>query len=216
VPILDGIGSTEVLHIFVSNRIDDIRPGTSGRPVPGYEVKVVDDLGEEVPQGEVGMLWVKGESNARCYWNNPKKTASTMRGEWLDTGDMYYVDADGYYVNAGRGDDMLKVGAMWCSPIEIESKLLEHPKVREAAVVGRADENALVKPAAYLVLVDANDENDETVAELQKFCKQHLAGFDHENSELPKPVSPDTTRTFTYGVGSRFTGVVDAEAPADS
>ncbi len=191
VPIPDGIGSTEVLHIFVSNRIDDIRPGTSGRPVPGYEVKIVDETGAPVKDGDVGTLWVKGESNARCYWNNPEKTAATMIGEWLNTGDMYYVDADGYYVNAGRGDDMLKVGAMWCSPIEIESKLLEHPKVREAAVVGRADENALIKPAAYLVLADPKDENDETVAELQKFCKQHLAGFKyprwlHFVSELPK------------------------------
>ncbi len=191
VPILDGIGSTEVLHIFVSNRIDDIRPGTSGRPVPGYEVKIIDESGQPAKDGDVGTLWVKGESNARCYWNNPEKTASTMVGEWLNTGDMYYVDADGYYVNAGRGDDMLKVGAMWCSPIEIESKLLEHPKVREAAVIGRADEKALIKPAAYLVLTDPKDENNETVAELQKFCKQHLAGFKyprwfHFVSELPK------------------------------
>ncbi|MCC6887654.1 MAG: benzoate-CoA ligase family protein [Hyphomicrobiales bacterium] len=191
VPILDGIGSTEVLHIFVSNRIDDIRPGSSGRPVPGYEVKIVGEDGQPVKDGEVGTLWVKGESNARCYWNNPEKTAATMVGEWLNTGDMYYVDSDGYYVNAGRGDDMLKVGGMWCSPIEIESKLLEHPKVREAAVVGRADENALIKPAAYLVLSDPKDGNNEMVAELQAFCKQHLAGFKyprwfHFVSELPK------------------------------
>jgi benzoate-CoA ligase family protein len=191
VPILDGIGSTEVLHIFVSNRIDDIRPGTSGRPVPGYEAKIVDETGQAVEDGEVGTLWVKGESNARCYWNNPEKTADTMRGEWLNTGDMYHVDSDGYYVNAGRGDDMLKVGAMWCSPIEIESKLLEHPKVREAAVIGRADENSLIKPAAYLVLSDSKDENEQTVAELQKFCKEQLAGYKyprwfHFVSELPK------------------------------
>ncbi|MBZ0140705.1 MAG: benzoate-CoA ligase family protein [Pseudorhodoplanes sp.] len=191
VPILDGIGSTEVLHIFISNRFDDIRPGTSGKPVPGYDVKVVGENGEPVTDGEVGTLWVKGESNARCYWNNPAKTAATMVGEWLNTGDVYYVDADGYYVNAGRGDDMLKVGAMWCSPIEIESKLLEHPKVREAAVVGRADENALIKPAAYLVLSDPREETEETVAELQTFCKQHLAGYKyprwfHFVSELPK------------------------------
>jgi benzoate-CoA ligase family protein len=191
VPILDGIGSTEVLHIFVSNRIDDIRPGSSGLPVPGYEVKIVGEDGETVQDGDVGTLWVKGESNARCYWNNPEKTAKTMLGEWLNTGDVYYVDSDGYYVNAGRGDDMLKVGAMWCSPIEIESKLLEHPKVREAAVIGRTDEHALVKPAAYLVLSDPTHENEETVAELQKFCKEHLAGFKyprwfHFVSELPK------------------------------
>jgi acyl-coenzyme A synthetase/AMP-(fatty) acid ligase len=191
VPILDGIGSTEVLHIFVSNRIDDIRPGSSGLPVPGYEVKIVGEDGETVQDGDVGTLWVKGESNARCYWNNPEKTATTMRGEWLNTGDVYYVDSDGYYVNTGRGDDMLKVGAMWCSPIEIESKLLEHPKVREAAVIGRADEQALIKPAAYLVLSDPALENEETVAELQRFCKERLAGFKyprwfHFVSELPK------------------------------
>lgn len=194
VPILDGIGSTEVLHIFVSNRINDIRPGTSGKPVPGYEVKIIGENGEPAKDGEVGTLWVKGESNARCYWNNPAKTASTMVGEWLNTGDVYYVDAEGYYVNAGRGDDMLKVGAMWCSPIEIESKLLEHPKVREAAVVARADENALVKPAAYLVLNNPDDATDETVAELQQFCKQHLSGYKyprwfHFVGELPKTVT---------------------------
>lgn len=190
-PILDGIGSTEVLHIFVSNRIDDIRPGSSGKPVPGYGVKIVDETGEQVPDGEIGTLWVKGESNARCYWNNPEKTSLTMVGEWLNTGDMYYVDADGYYVNAGRADDMLKVGAMWCSPIEIEARLLEHPKVREAAVIGREDEQRLVKPAAYLVLSDPAYENDATVAELQQFCKDCLAGHKcprwfHFLPELPK------------------------------
>ncbi len=194
VPILDGIGSTEVLHIFVSNRFNDIKPGSSGKPVPGYAVKIVDEDGNAVRDGEVGTLWVKGESNARCYWNNPEKTEKTMVGEWLNTGDMYYLDSEGYYVNAGRGDDMLKVGAMWCSPIEIEAKLLEHPKVREAAVIGRADEHALIKPAAYLVLANPNDENDETVAELQKFCKEHLSGFKyprwfHFLPELPKTVT---------------------------
>ena len=194
VPILDGIGSTEVLHIFISNRIDDIRPGTSGKPVPGYAVKIVDEQGAIVPDGEVGTLWVKGESNARCYWNNPEKTGKTMVGEWLNTGDMYYVDSDGYYVNAGRGDDMLKVGGMWCSPIEIEARLLAHPKVREAAVIGRADENGLIKPAAYLVLDNPEDENDGTVRELQQFCKEHLAGFKyprwfHLVREIPKTVT---------------------------
>jgi benzoate-CoA ligase family protein len=194
VPILDGIGSTEVLHIFVSNRIDDIRPGTSGKPVPGYEVKIVDEQGATIADDRVGTLWVKGESNARCYWNNPEKTRTTMVGEWLNTGDMYHVDDDGYYVNAGRGDDMLKVGAMWCSPIEIEAKLLAHPKVREAAVIGRSDENGLTKPAAYLVLADPSDENEATVAELQRYCKEHLAGFKyprwlHFVREIPKTVT---------------------------
>ena len=194
VPILDGIGSTEVLHIFVSNRIDDINPGTSGKPVPGYSVKIVGEDGNPVPAGDVGILWVKGESNALCYWNNPEKTRSTMVGEWLNTGDMYYVDPEGYYVNAGRGDDMLKVGGMWCSPIEIESRLLAHPKVREAAVIGRVDNNNLVKPAAYVVLIDPADENDSTARELQQFCKTALAGFKYPRwfyfvREIPKTVT---------------------------
>ena len=194
VPILDGIGSTEVLHIFVSNRIDDIRPGTSGKAVPGYSVKIVSDDGNPAPPGRVGTLWVKGESNAVCYWNNPDKTRTTMVGEWLNTGDMYYVDKDGYYVNAGRGDDMLKVGGMWCSPIEIESRLLAHPKVREAAVVGRADESGLIKPAAYIVLADPADDSDVTAQELQVFCKETLAGFKYPRwfyfvREIPKTVT---------------------------
>ena len=194
VSILDGIGSTEALHIFISNKIDDIRPGTSGRPVSGYDVKIVGEDGNVLPKGEIGMLWVKGESNARCYWNNPEKSQKTMVGGWLNTGDMYYVDPDGYYVNAGRGDDMLKVGGMWCSPIEIEAKLLEHPKVREAAVIGRSDEDNLIKPAAYLVLRNSEDENDSSVSELQQYCKEHLAGFKyprwiHFVHELPKTVT---------------------------
>ena len=194
VPILDGIGSTEVLHIFVSNRIDDIRPGTSGKPVPGYSVKIVSDDGNLAPPGRVGTLWVKGESNAVCYWNNPDKTGTTMVGEWLNTGDMYYVDKDGYYVNAGRGDDMLKVGGMWCSPIEIESRLLAHPKVREAAVVGRVDESGLIKPAAYIVLADPANDSDVTAQELQVFCKETLAGFKYPRwfyfvREIPKTVT---------------------------
>jgi benzoate-CoA ligase family protein len=194
VPILDGIGSTEVLHIFVSNRIDDIKPGSSGKPVPGYSVKVVGDDGKILPTDEVGTLWVKGESNALCYWNNPDKTRSTMVGEWLNTGDMYYVDSEGYYVNAGRGDDMLKVGGMWCSPVEIESRLLAHPKVREAAVIGRVDDSDLVKPAAYIVLVNPDDDNDATAHELQQFCKAQLAGFKYPRwfyfvREIPKTVT---------------------------
>ncbi len=194
IAILDGIGSTEVLHIFVSNRRDDIKPGTSGRPVPGYEVKIVDEADNTLGPGQVGTLMVKGESNARCYWNNPEKTAATMRGEWLNTGDMYYVDEAGYYVNAGRGDDMLKVGGMWCSPLEIEGKLLEHPKVREAAVVGRTDDDGLTKPVAYIVPRIAEDACEATVEELKQFCKSQLAGYKYPRwfiflDELPKTVT---------------------------
>jgi benzoate-CoA ligase family protein len=175
--ILDGIGSTEAQHIFVSNRHDDTRPGTSGKPVPGYAVRIVGEDGGEVAPGEVGTLHVRGGSTAKYYWNNPEKTALTMLGEWLNTGDVYYQDSDGYYVNYGRGDDMFKVGAMWCSPIEIESCLIAHPKVLEAAVVGRADEEGLIKPAAYVVLGDPKDAGPDLVDELREHCKASLAGY---------------------------------------
>jgi benzoate-CoA ligase family protein len=194
IEILDGIGSTEALHIFVSNRPDDIAPGTSGRPLPGYDVKIVDDEGEEVAEGEIGTLWVKGESTARCYWRNPEKTASTMIGKWLNTGDMYHIDEQGYYVNAGRGDDMLKVGGMWCSPLEIESCLLGHEAVLEAAVVGRKDDAGMTKPDAYIVLNDSVEQCDELSSELHDFCKANLAGFKYPRwfnfvDELPKTVT---------------------------
>ena len=182
-PSLTASARPKCWHIFISNRVDDIRPGTSGKPVVGYEVKIVDEKGAAVPKGEIGTLWVKGELNARCYWNNPEKTRNTMDGAWLNTGDMYYVDADGYYVNAGRGDDMLKVGGMWCSPIEIEVKLLAHPKVREAAVVGRTDENDLVRPAAYLVLANPADE---TMAPRASY--KHFAG-ESRRPQMPALVS---------------------------
>lgn len=189
--ILDGIGSTEVLHIFISNRFDDAKPGSSGKPVPGYEVKIVDNGGKEQPQGDIGFLWVKGDSNARCYWYNPEKTELTMRGEWLNTGDMYHVDKDGYYVNAGRGDDMLKVGGMWCSPLEIEGQLLSHPKVREAAVVAQPDSDGLIKPSAYVVLKNPGDACQTTMEELKQHCKSGLAGYKYPRwftfiDDLPK------------------------------
>ncbi|MBI4969374.1 MAG: benzoate-CoA ligase family protein [Rhodospirillales bacterium] len=194
VAILDGIGSTEVLHIFVSNRHNDIRPGTSGKPVPGYEVKIVDGDERPVADGEVGILMVKGESNARCYWNNPEKTASTMRGEWLNTGDMYIKDADGYYANVGRGDDMLKVGGMWCSPLEIESRLLAHPKIAEAAVIGQPDAEGLIKPAAYVVLRNKAEAGPAMVDTLVQHCKSGLAGYKYPRwfyfiDDLPKTVT---------------------------
>jgi len=190
--ILDGLGSTENLHIFISNRPDDIRPGTSGRPVDGYAVKLVDDEENEIAEPDViGTVWVKGESAATLYWNNPEKTAATMRGEWLNTGDMYYRDADGYYHNAGRGDDMMKVGGLWCSPFEIEARLIEHPKVLEAAVVGRADEDGLIKPAAYVVLNDPADAGPEMEAALVQHCRDGLAHYKYPRwflfpEDLPK------------------------------
>jgi len=190
--ILDGLGSTENLHIFIANRPGDIRPGTSGKPVSGYAVKLVDEGEEEITGPDtIGTVWVKGESAAKLYWNNPDKTARTMRGEWLNTGDMYYRDSEGYYHNAGRGDDMMKVGGLWCSPFEIEARLIEHPKVLEAAVVGHTDVDGLVKPAAYVVLNDARDAGAAMEAALVAHCREGLAHYKyprwfHFIDDLPK------------------------------
>ncbi|HEY5597930.1 MAG TPA: benzoate-CoA ligase family protein, partial [Kiloniellales bacterium] len=189
--ILDGIGSTEALHIFISNRADDYRPGCSGRPVPGYDAIILDDAGKEVPVGDNGHLMIRGASTAKYYWNNPEKTAATMVDGWLNTGDTYRRDKDGYFYYCGRNDDMLKVGGIWCSPFEIEAKLIEHPKVLEAAVVGRADADGLVKPAAFVVLNDPGDAGDTLTEELLQHCKSGLAKYKYPRwfsfvEQLPK------------------------------
>jgi benzoate-CoA ligase family protein len=189
--ILDGIGSTEALHIFISNRIDDLKPGSSGRAVPGYDLRIVDEKGREVPPGESGCLWIRGDSTARCYWNNPEKSAQTMVDGWLNTGDTYLQDDEGYFHYCGRNDDMLKVGGIWCSPFEIEAKLIEHPKVLEVAVVGRADEANLIKPEAFIVPKSPADAGDALAAELLNFCKSGLAPYKYPRwfnfvPELPK------------------------------
>jgi len=189
--ILDGIGSTEALHIFISNRPGDLRPGTSGRVVPGYEARIVVE-GGEAPPNEPGRLQVRGPSTAAYYWNNPQKTAATMlRDDWLDTGDTYARDEDGYYHYCGRSDDMLKVGGIWCSPIEIEGKLVSHPKVLEVAVVGAPDASGLYKPEAYVVLRDGVSGSDALASELMLHCKSQLAPYKfprqiHFVDELPK------------------------------
>jgi benzoate-CoA ligase family protein len=177
VDILDGIGSTEALHIFISNRPDDIKPGSSGRVVPGYRARILGEGGKEVKPGESGRLLIAGDSTAKLYWNNPEKTAATMVEDWLDTGDTYIRDADGTYLYCGRNDDMMKVGGIWCSPFEIEAKLIEHPKVLEAAVVGRADADELIKPEAFVVLNDPADAGEATTEELLQHCKQGLARY---------------------------------------
>lgn len=189
--ILDGIGSTEALHIFISNRVDDLMPGASGRAVPGYRLRIVNDAGQEAAPDEPGRLWIRGDSTARCYWNNAEKTAGTMVDGWLDTGDTYFMDESGYYYYCGRNDDMLKVGGIWCSPFEIEAKLIEHPEVLEVAVVGRADDAGLIKPEAFIVLKDPSVSQDALREELQSHCKTALAKYKYPRwfqfvSELPK------------------------------
>ena len=177
VDILDGIGSTEALHIFISNDPDDIKPGFSGRFVPGYEARIIGDDGKEATAGETGRLMIRGDSTATRYWRNPEKTAATMVDGWLDTGDTYIRDEEGYYLYCGRNDDMMKVGGIWCSPFEIEARLVEHAKVLEAAVVGRADDDGLIKPQAFVVLNDPDDAGEAIEDELREHCKQGLARY---------------------------------------
>ncbi len=189
--ILDGIGSTEALHIFIGNRLGDFRAGTSGRPVPGYDCRILDENGDAVPRGESGRLWIQAESAAKYYWNKPEKTAETMVNGWLNTGDTYREDVDGYFIYEGRSDDMLKVGGIWCSPVEIENCLVGHPAVLEAAVVGHADEAQLVKPKAIVVLKQPADAGAALTEALMAHCKKTLAPYKYPRwveyvPELPK------------------------------
>ncbi|MFQ5576370.1 MAG: benzoate-CoA ligase family protein [Anaerolineae bacterium] len=191
IDIIDGIGSTENLHIFLSNRPGDIRPGSSGKPFEGYELKIVDEAFNEVPQGEVGNLLVKGETQALFYLHQYERSQQTFLGEWIFTGDKYYMDEDGYYWHAGRSDDMLKVGGIWVSPVEVESTLISHPAVLECAVVGRTDQSDLVKPEAYVVLNEGYTGSDDLTAELVDYCKQKMAAYKRPRwiqyvPELPK------------------------------
>ncbi len=189
--ILDGIGTTELLHIFISNRIDGIRPGASGLLVPGYAARIVDEDGNDVDTGEIGNLRIKGGSTLKYYWNNPDKTAAAIVDGWVHTGDTYFQDEDGYFVCCGRSDDMMKVGGIWCSPVEIEARLIEHPKVLEAAIVGRPDADELIKPEAHIVLNVAGDTSDALAADLLAHCKAGLAPYKYPRwfnfvDELPK------------------------------
>jgi 4-hydroxybenzoate-CoA ligase len=174
VDILDGIGSTEMLHIFISNRGDDIRYGTSGKPVPGYQARVVDEHDRPVLNGEEGELLVRGPSAADGYWNQRAKTRRTFQGEWTRTGDTYIRDADGYYRFRGRSDEMLKVSGVWVSPFEVEEALIAHPAVQEAAVVGREDRDGLTKPKAFVIPLAGVATSDALVAELQNHVKDRI------------------------------------------
>ena len=194
VDIVDGIGSTEMLHIFISNRPDRIRYGTLGQPVPGFEVKIVDEEGGLVPAGEIGHLLVRGSTSAKFYWNQHARSRATFEGSWTRTGDRFRIDDNGDYVYAGRADDMLKVGGVYVSPIEVESALIAHPAVHEAAVVGREDSDCLVKPAAYVVLADGFLPSEVLTNELKTFVKSRLAPYKYPRwieyvADLPKTVT---------------------------
>ncbi len=191
VEILDGIGSTEMLHIFISNRSGEVRYGTTGKPVPGYEVKLVSDHGAEVGPGEIGDLLINGPSSASGYWNNRTKTQATFVGPWTRSGDKYVCDTDGYYTYCGRSDDMLKVSGQFVSPFEVEAALQTHPAVLEAAVVGHADKDRLIKPKAYVVCKPGIEGSAQLAEELKAHVKGKLAPHKYPRwleflSELPK------------------------------
>jgi benzoate-CoA ligase len=191
IEIFDGIGSTEMLHCFVANRPGAVRYGTSGVPVPGYRVRLVDDDGREVAPGEIGELQVSGPTTAAGYWNNRAKTRATFLGEWMRTGDKYRQDGDGYLIHCGRSDDMMNVNGQWVSPMEVESALIAHDAVLEAAVVATTDENGLVKPKAFIVLKDGLHGSEAMRQQLQDFVRTRLAPYKYPRyiefmSELPK------------------------------
>ncbi len=199
VEILDGIGSTEILHIFISNRPGAIRPGSSGRILEGYEARIVDEENRDVASGEIGNLLVSGDSTCACYWNKHDKTRTTIEGRWIRTGDKYYQDADGFYWYAGRSDDMMKVGGIWVSPIEVENALIEHPAVQECGVGSRADHDGLQKPYAFIVLKNGKPGTPELAEELQQFVRSRLAEYKRPRwvefiDELPKTATGKVQR----------------------
>ncbi len=188
VNIVDGIGSTEMLHIFMSNRPDKVRYGTTGWPVPGYEIELRSDDGHAVPDGEPGDLHIHGPSGAMMYWGNRARTRETFQGGWTRSGDKYIRNPDGTYTHAGRSDDMLKVSGIWVSPFEVEATLVQHPSVLEAAVIGMPDAEGLVKTKAFVVLKAGEHATD---ADLKAFVKDRLAPYKYPRAivfvdELPK------------------------------
>jgi benzoate-CoA ligase len=191
VEILDGLGSTEMLHIFLSSRPGEVRYGSTGKPVPGYALRLMDEDGKPVKDGEIGELQVSGPTSAVCYWNNRDKSRDTFLGAWTRSGDKYTRDAAGYYTYCGRTDDMLKVGGIYVSPFEVEAALATHPDVLEAAVIGRFDADRLVKPKAFVVLKPGKSGSPELAAALQEHVKARLAPYKYPRwiefaGELPK------------------------------
>ncbi|HEV7477792.1 MAG TPA: benzoate-CoA ligase family protein [Burkholderiales bacterium] len=190
--VLDGIGSTEMLHIFLSNRPGDVRPGTTGKPVPGYSLRLVDDNGNLVTQpGELGELQISGPTSAIMYWNQREKTKNTFQGPWTRSGDKYSMDEKGYFAYGGRSDDMLKVSGIYVSPVEVEAALITHEAVLECAVVGAEDESKLIKPKAYVVLKQGQSPSDSLKSALQQHVKDKLAPYKYPRwieflNELPK------------------------------
>ncbi len=189
--IVEIFGSSEILHICLANPLGATRPGSSGLCIPGYEARVVDEAGRDLPDGEIGNLLIKGDSVAAYYWNKHERSKRTFLGEWVFTGDKYYRDGDGYFWFCGRSDDMFKVGGIWVSPIEVEHAVCAHPAVLEAAVVAQADERDLIKPKAFVVLRDGHQPSPDLAAQIQQFVKDSIAPYKYPRwlefvPELPK------------------------------
>ena len=189
VELLDGLGTAEMWHIFISNQPGAVRPGTIGTVVPGFEVKVADDAGAPVPDGDVGLLWVRGGSRAIGYWQQMEKTQAAFRGDWYVSGDLVRRDADGYFTYCGRADDLLKVSGKWLAPQEVESCLLQHPLVKEVAVVGVVDGNGLTKPHAFVV---AAERRAGLAEELKAFARERLEAYKHPREVVFLEVLPRT------------------------
>jgi len=199
VEILDGIGSTEILHIFISNRPGQCLPGSTGQLVPGYEAMLLDEDGAAVPVGEVGDLLISGDSICASYWNKHEKTKDAIEGHWIRTGDKYSMDEDGYFQYQGRSDDMVKAGGIWVSPVEVEATLIEHPTVLECGVVGAEDESGLVKPKAYVVLAPGHEPSSELEEELVNYVRGRIARYKYPRwiefvEELPKTATGKVQR----------------------
>ncbi len=209
--ILDGVGSTEMLHIYCSNTLEAVKPGSSGKPVPGYELKILSpDTGQPAGPGEVGDLYVKGDSELALYWHQHEKTKRSLHGGWFYSGDRYRVDEDGFYWYEGRSDDMIKVGGLWVSPVEIENTLIEHPAVQEAAVVGVPVEG-LTRIQAYVVLKPGQVPSEGLTEQLQEWCKQRLARYKYPHTvvftdDLPKTVTGKIQRFKLREAGARAAG----------
>jgi benzoate-CoA ligase len=191
IEIYDGIGSAEMFHIYISNRPGDVKPGSLGRIVKGYEAKIIDAAGSEVSTGEMGTLLIKGDSAALCYWNAHEKSKETFAGDWCTTGDQFHVDEQGYYWCHGRTDDMLKVAGVFVAPAEIENCLLHHEAVLECAVVGNDAGDGLIKPKAFIVLRAGHEPGEELAAGLKQFVRLHIARYKYPRwiefvSSLPK------------------------------
>jgi acetyl-CoA synthetase len=190
--IVEGLGSTEVLHIYLSNRMDRQKPGASGARVPGYEIKLCDPEGNTVPRGEPGIMWVRGDSSAPCYWNRADKTAETMRAGWIYTGDRFREDEDGFFWFEGRADDLVKVSGQWVLPLEVERALAEHPAVRECAVLALEDDNRLMTLKAFVALRPGHEPNAETTKALQDFVKRALVPYKYPRAVAYLDALPKT------------------------